>query len=63
MTTRDKIRAMEQIWDDLQRTAEAVPSPAWHADVLKARKRRAHRAVARFSEWQDAKKRIRERAR
>jgi hypothetical protein len=40
MTISDKLRALEDIWDDLQRTPEEIPSPAWHADVLRARKRR-----------------------
>jgi hypothetical protein len=34
MTTIEKLRAIEEIWDDLRRTAEHIPSPAWHADVL-----------------------------
>ncbi|MBW2252120.1 MAG: addiction module antitoxin RelB, partial [Deltaproteobacteria bacterium] len=28
MTTLDKLRALERIWDDLQRTPEDIPSPS-----------------------------------
>ncbi|MBI2432916.1 MAG: addiction module protein [Candidatus Hydrogenedentes bacterium] len=37
MTVAEKLRALELIWDDLQRRSEDVPSPAWHEDVLKSR--------------------------
>jgi len=62
MTTADKLRALEQIWDDLLRTPEEVPSPAWHEDVLRAREHRIVEGSADFSDWPDAKRRIRERA-
>ena len=63
MTTEDKLKAMEDIWTDLQRTPEEVPSPAWHADVLQARENRVHEGKSRFGDWRDAKRRIRERIR
>jgi hypothetical protein len=37
MTTTDKLRVLEMIWDDLQRNSEQVPSPSWHAEVLQER--------------------------
>jgi hypothetical protein len=36
MTVADKLAAMEQLWEDLGRTPEALPSPSWHGDFLKA---------------------------
>jgi len=61
MTTVDKLMALEQIWSDLERTPEEVPSPAWHADVLHAREDRVRDGVSKFEDWDDAKRRIRER--
>ncbi len=61
MTTSEKLRALEEIWDDLLRTPEDVPSPSWHADVLHARERRVREGVSQFGDWADAKRRIRER--
>ena len=61
MTTAEKLRAIEEIWDDLTRTPEDVPSPAWHADVLRAREDRVREGSSRFGDWAEAKRRIRER--
>ena len=59
MTTSEKLRALEQIWEDLCRTPEDVPSPAWHADVLRARERRIREGRSEFTDWTDAKQSIR----
>ena len=40
MTLREKLAAMELLWEDLARTAEAVESPAWHKQVLDGRRQR-----------------------
>lgn len=61
MTISDKLRALEEIWDDLQRTPEEIPSPSWHADVLHARERRIRQGKSQFRDWSDAKGTIRER--
>jgi hypothetical protein len=42
MTVAEKLEAMEQLWDDLCRAPEEVPSPAWHAEVLAEREQRLH---------------------
>lgn len=55
----DKLRAMEDLWSELQRTPEDVPSPAWHGDVLRAREARVRAGTARFADWADAKRRLR----
>ena len=61
MTTSDKLRALEKIWDDLSRASENVPSPSWHADVLQARQKRLQNGSSRFTEWTEAKRTIRNR--
>lgn len=61
MTISDKLRALEDIWDDLQRTPEEIPSPSWHADVLNARWRRIREGKSQFKDWPDVKRHIRER--
>ena len=63
MTTAEKLRVLEQVWDDLRRTAEDVPAPSWHADVLEARERRIQEGNAQFQDWDEAKRSIRERTR
>jgi hypothetical protein len=61
MTIADKLQAMETIWDDLLRSAEQVPSPAWHGDVLRARESRVREGKSHYTDWAEAKRRIRER--
>ena len=63
MTTTDKLRALEEIWDDLRHGAREIPSPAWHADVLRAREQRVREGTSRFGDWAEAKVRIRRRVR
>lgn len=55
----DKLRAMESLWGELQRTPEDVPSPAWHTDVLRSRETRVRAGTSRFADWADAKRRLR----
>ena len=63
MTTTEKLRLLEAVWQDLCRTPEQVPSPAWHGDVLDERERRLKTGDSRLSDWSEAKRRIREQVR
>ena len=60
MSVAEKLRAIETIWDDLCRTPAAVPSPSWHADVLAAREKRFAEGDEGATEWEEAKRRIRD---
>lgn len=59
MSRKEKIQAMESLWDDLCRHAEKVPSPAWHGAMLEQREENLRVGEAEFSDWDAAKKRIR----
>lgn len=61
MTTAEKLRAMESLWDDLCRREEAIEVPQWHKDILDERQRLLQEGKARFIDWETAKKRISER--
>ena len=63
MSVSEKLQVMEEIWESLRDTSDAIPSPAWHADVLKARKVRVRKGTSRFLDWTEVKHRIRERKR
>jgi len=60
MTVEEKLRALQRIWEDLCRHEGDVPSPPWHRDVLEAREARVTQGAERFTEWEEAKRRIRE---
>ncbi len=59
MTTAEKLRAMEELWEDLARNPADVPVPNWHRDVLEQRQATAASGEARFRPWDDAKRRLR----
>ncbi len=63
MTTLDKLRALQRIWDDLQRKPEDIPSPSWHGDVLQAREEGIKEGSSQFVDWSEAKRKIRDRTR
>ncbi|MDZ4857917.1 MAG: addiction module protein [Candidatus Hydrogenedentes bacterium] len=58
MSVAEKLRAMEESWDDLQRGSGEVPSPAWHEDILRARENRVNEGVSNYADWSEAKDRI-----
>lgn len=60
MTVKEKLRAMEEIWADLRRQPETVPSPNWHRDVLDGREQND---ALSYEDWKIAKDRIRTKTR
>jgi hypothetical protein len=61
MTTAEKLSAMEALWADLSRNADAFESPAWHADVLREREKRVEEGKESYVDWETAKKELRDR--
>ena len=59
MTLRDKLAAMESLWEELARTPEVIESPAWHKDILDERRQRLAEGQSRFIDWETAKAEIR----
>jgi len=63
MTVPEKIDVIERVWESLRGEEEKFESPAWHKEVLAARKKLHAEGKARFSSWPEAKERIRRRVR
>jgi hypothetical protein len=59
MTVADKLTAIERLWEDLERTPGAVPSPSWHGEVLFARETRISEGKSVFFPLDEVKERIR----
>ena len=59
MTIGEKIQAMESIWLSFAQKPAEMKSPAWHGDVLSARKTRAASGSSQHGDWNEAKRRIR----
>ena len=57
----EKLRVMEELWDDLRTRADGVLLPQWHKALLDERERLIETGEAKFDDWDAAKKRITER--
>ncbi len=51
---------MEAIWDEISREEENLEVPQWHKDILDERERLIAEGKAKFIDWEDAKKQIKE---
>jgi putative addiction module component (TIGR02574 family) len=60
LSVAQKLQLMEAIWDDLCRSGREIHSPEWHRQVLEARQRRADQDPSLFSDWNQARQRIRD---
>ena len=60
MTLPEKLQTLENLWDDLCRNAKSVPSPEWHGEILKDREASIEQGKERFTDWEEAKRGIRE---
>lgn len=58
LTIAEKLRIMEELWDDLRSRAEEVPMPQWHRDQLDEREQFMEAGNASFDDWDAAKQRI-----
>ena len=58
MTTEEKLRAMEMLWDDICRNVPDFSSPAWHENILKERETKLREGKDKFVDWDEAKKDI-----
>ena len=60
MSTPDKLRLMEALWQDLSASDTEVVSPEWHGEILAERDRLIESGEESFIEWEVAKKKLRE---
>ena len=58
MTPAERLQAMELLWDSLARDAASVPSPAWHAEVIRERLAKIEQGEGRFISLEEAKARL-----
>ena len=63
MTVAEKLTVIEDVWASLRGEEDRFDSPAWHQDVLLARKKLHAEGKTKFSGWAEAKDRIRKKVR
>jgi hypothetical protein len=59
LSKAEQLQAMQWLWASLSKKSEEVESPAWHGDVLAARKAKADSGDAQFLSVQQLKERLR----
>jgi len=59
MSVTERLQAMDQLWDSLNRCGDDIPSPDWHKDVLADRKARAQSGEAKFLTLAELRSRLR----
>jgi hypothetical protein len=62
MSRDEKLRVMEALWAGLSQDEDRFKSPAWHEQALRNAERAVKGETAKFSDWEQAKKRIRHKA-
>jgi len=55
----EKLRMMDVLWTSILASADSLEPPAWHAEVLRERRRRAESGEETFVPWEEAKRRLR----
>lgn len=60
MTLAEKLETMECLWADISRTPTSIPSPAWHKEILDARRRLVTEGKLEFLDWDTAIKDLKE---
>ena len=61
MTVTEKIGIMEEIWNDLSSVTAEYSPPDWHGRILEERSRLAESGEVGFTDWEIAKREIRDR--
>jgi putative addiction module component (TIGR02574 family) len=61
LSPAEKLQLVEDLWDDLASTPEAVPVYDWQRNELARRKANLQRNAAAGLEWEEVKRRVRSR--
>jgi hypothetical protein len=61
LSREEKLKVMEDIWEDLSRDEKEVESPNWHQEALKKTEHRLSSGQEMTIDWKDAKKELRKR--
>jgi putative addiction module component (TIGR02574 family) len=60
LSPSEKLQLVEDLWDDLAGTPEAVPVHDWQRQELSRRKANLLRSPASGRSWEDVKQRVRD---
>lgn len=55
MTTEEKLRGMEMLWDEISRSASDFSSPSWYESILKEKEQAFTNGSNYFINWYQGK--------
>ena len=58
LSRAEKLRAMEELWEDLSRSEAEYTSPDWHGEVLREREKALEEGRDEFIPWEQAKRHV-----
>jgi hypothetical protein len=58
MSTSERLRVMQTLWDSLRHDSEELESPTWDGETLADRKRRIESGGASFLSIEEAKEKL-----
>ncbi len=61
LSREEKLRVMEDIWEDLSKDEIEVDSPNWHRDALRKTELRVDSGQEKIVDWKSAKKELQKR--
>ena len=61
LSREEKLKVMEDIWEDLSRDEKEVESPNWHQEALKETENRVSSGQEKIVDWKIAKEELRKR--
>lgn len=59
LTRLDKLRLIEQLWEELSQAPLEIPTPAWHKEALAEAEMAVAKGSANFLDWDQAKDQLR----
>jgi len=60
LTRLDKLRLIEQFWEELSQVPELLEPPSWHAEALAEAEQAHATGQAAFVDWETAKAHLRD---
>ncbi len=58
MSVEERLQAIELLWDSISRLGDVVASPAWHGEVLSARRAKVEAGDGKFLSLSDLRDRL-----
>ncbi len=58
MSVEERLQAIELLWDSISRLGDAVGSPAWHGEILSARRAKVDAGEGQFLRLSELRDRL-----